>query len=183
MRLVVQLAAALLVGAVAKLIFRRVAHEYRRRGSLGPIGTALEFLIFGLHGVASYLYLDMTRVKASGLLLILAAVLLVIGLSVTLVGMGRLGWGATVGRNPAGLRQKGLYALSRNPQLIAYGLMLVGCVLLWPSWAGLIWLALYGYIGHIMVGAEEEHLSRVFGEEYRRYCERTPRYVGFLRAC
>jgi protein-S-isoprenylcysteine O-methyltransferase Ste14 len=185
MELVVQLVVALLVGAVARLIFGRVAREYRAKGRLGPISTLLEFLIFALHGTSSYLYLDLdlARVRASGPLLVLGAVLLVIGLFVVLVGMGRLGWGASMGRSPTGLRQQGLYSLSRNPQLVAYGLMLVGCVLLWPSWAGLIWLTLYGYIAHIMVGTEEEHLSRLFGEEYRRYCERTPRYIGFLRAC
>ena len=29
-----------------------------------------------------------------------------------------------------------------------------------------------------MVLTEEEHLRRVFGEDYARYCDRVPRYLG-----
>lgn len=28
-----------------------------------------------------------------------------------------------------------------------------------------------------MIITEEEHLSRVFGEEYQRYCSQVPRYL------
>jgi protein-S-isoprenylcysteine O-methyltransferase Ste14 len=28
-----------------------------------------------------------------------------------------------------------------------------------------------------MVSTEEEHLGRVFGEDYRRYCSEVPRYL------
>ncbi|MBF8295644.1 MAG: hypothetical protein HW389_2189 [Bacteroidetes bacterium] len=29
---------------------------------------------------------------------------------------------------------------------------------------------------------EEEHLRSIYGEEYERYCERVPRYLGFPRS-
>jgi len=29
-----------------------------------------------------------------------------------------------------------------------------------------------------MVRGEEEHLEMIFGDEYRKYCGQTPRYLG-----
>jgi len=36
-------------------------------------------------------------------------------------------------------------------------------------------------LAHLMILSEEEHLRDVFGEEYERYCERVPRYLGLRR--
>ena len=39
-------------------------------------------------------------------------------------------------------------------------------------------MLLLAIILHVMIVTEEEHLRAVFGEDYRRYCERVPRYLG-----
>ena len=80
------------------------------------------------------------------------------------------------------LRRTGPYRLTRNPQLVGFGMVLVGALLLWPSWYTLGWLLLYPIVAHMMVLTEEEHLRDVFGEEYAAYCERVPRYLGFPRS-
>jgi protein-S-isoprenylcysteine O-methyltransferase Ste14 len=77
-----------------------------------------------------------------------------------------------------GLVRSGLYRVTRNPQLVGGVLMVIGPALLWPSWYALGWVLLYGVVGHLMVMTEEEHLHQVHGEEYERYCEQTPRYLG-----
>ena len=64
------------------------------------------------------------------------------------------------------------------PQLVGGFLFIAGYALLWPSWAGLAWAALWPLIAHLMVRGEEEHLARIFGDEYRDYCAITPRYLG-----
>jgi protein-S-isoprenylcysteine O-methyltransferase Ste14 len=56
---------------------------------------------------------------------------------------------------------------------------LLGCVILYPSWQAAAWTVLYGAIAHVMVLTEEEHLGRVFEEEYQLYCHQVPRYFRF----
>ena len=104
-----------------------------------------------------------------------------VGLALTLIAMTRLSWGTSIGQRVSGLRQTGFYRFTRNPQIVAYGLVVTGYALLWPSWPGLVWVAAYGFIAHLMVRTEEEHLQRVYGDEYADYCARTPRYIGLLR--
>jgi protein-S-isoprenylcysteine O-methyltransferase Ste14 len=36
---------------------------------------------------------------------------------------------------------------------------------------------MYALIMHWMVLTEEEHLLRLFGDEYKAYCAETPRYL------
>jgi protein-S-isoprenylcysteine O-methyltransferase Ste14 len=78
------------------------------------------------------------------------------------------------------IHQAGLYRLTRNPQILAYGVIIVGWGVLWPSGYALGWMLLYGVIAHLMVLTEEEHLRQVGGEAYERYCEQVPRYVPFF---
>ncbi len=50
--------------------------------------------------------------------------------------------------------------------------------MVFQSWHALGLVVLFAAIAHLMVLTEEEHLRRVFGEEYARYCARVPRYLG-----
>jgi len=76
------------------------------------------------------------------------------------------------------LLQSGPYRLSRNPQLVFGILLVVGTVILWPSWYAAGWAVLYAVIAHLMVLTEEEHLHAEYGEEYDSSCARVPRYLG-----
>ena len=85
-------------------------------------------------------------------------------------------------RRALGLRvdalvQAGPYQLTRNPQIVSGALMVIGTVVLWPSWYALGWAVLYGFVAHMMVLSEEEHLREVHGDKYVRYCTDVPRYL------
>lgn len=177
------LLAAIVVIGFAWFTFWRVRVDYAARGKLTFPSTVLQIVMFALHGVASYSFLDsrLSEVKTASPLFACAVALMVVGLLATFAGMGRLSWGDTVGRSVTGLRTTGPYRFTRNPQLVAYFVFLAGYALLWPSWLGLAWLGLYGLIAHLMVLTEEGHLRRVFGGEYEDYCQRTPRYLGVPR--
>ena len=100
------------------------------------------------------------------------------------LGFGTMIWFGlrrALGLQVDGLIQRGLYRVTRNPQLVGGSLLVIGTVALWPSWYALGWAALYGVVGHLMVMTEEEHLRQVYGEAYERYCERVPRYLGLRR--
>ncbi len=79
------------------------------------------------------------------------------------------------------LTELGPYRWSRNPQLVGWFLFLLGFALNdWSLWCLAALVVVVIYI-HLMVLIEEEHLRRVFGEQYVDFCRRTPRYVGLGR--
>ena len=77
----------------------------------------------------------------------------------------------------SGLRQTGFYRFSRNPQVLAFLVAMIGYGLLWPTWQHAGSVVLIAALAHMMVLTEEEHLLDVLGEEYERYCQRVPRYL------
>lgn len=170
--------ALLLVAAV--FTFGRVRRDYQASGKLTPFSTFLEVLIFFLHGSASYAFLDsnLSHINTASPLFFLSILCMLVGVVLVAIAMGRLGMGESVGQQVSGLQQAGLYRYSRNPQIVAYCLVVIGYALLWPSWSGLVWVGLYLAIAHLMVRVEEEHLRQAYGAAYQRYCAETPRYLG-----
>jgi protein-S-isoprenylcysteine O-methyltransferase Ste14 len=186
-RTVVYLASALLLVLAAFLVFRvLVRRDYRRRGRLTPVSSALELLIWALFVGFPYLYNPPEWVwfwrpgvpvgpllRSTGIICITAGLLSAFG---TMIWFGLR---RAVGLEVSGLVQSGPYRLSRNPQLVGGSLLIVGTVTLWPSWYAAGWAILYGAIGHLMVLTEEEHLRAVYRDEYDSYCARVPQYVGW----
>jgi protein-S-isoprenylcysteine O-methyltransferase Ste14 len=76
----------------------------------------------------------------------------------------------------------GIYAWSRNPQNLGWGLVLVGVALLGRSGFALLLSVLFGLAVHIyIVLLEEPYLEHVYGYTYRNYCAKTARYLGIPR--
>lgn len=188
MRTIVYVISALLLVVTAFVVFRVVARrDYQRKGRLTPLSSALELLVWGLYMSFPYLYNPPEWARFWSADLPVSA-LRVIGVLCTVVGLvsafGTMLWfglrrafGLEVDR----LVQIGPYRFTRNPQLVGGSLMVIGTALLWPSLYALGWVVLYGFVGHMMVLTEEEHLLEVYGEEYARFCERVPRYLGLRR--
>ena len=168
----------------AYLIFRIVVRrDYLKRGCLSGFSTALEFMIFALHANLPYLYLGvpwptLPALPENPILRLLGLSIGGLGLLVTLFIMSRLGFGTTIGQRPGEVRQSGPYRLTRNPQLLSYGALLLGLGIMYPSIQTAAWILLYGAITHMMVLTEEEHLTNQFNEKYLDYCSRVPRYLG-----
>jgi protein-S-isoprenylcysteine O-methyltransferase Ste14 len=170
--------------AVAFVTFRvLVRRDYLRRGRLTPLSVFLEYAVFFLWGTFTYLdWSSATSIAEVGpLLRLIAWVLIIGGVGVTLIAMARLGIRRLHGLDSRVLEASGLYGVTRNPQIVASGLAVVGYALYWPSWHTAGWAALYLAICHMMVLTEEEHLRSAFGEQYARYSERVPRYLGLPR--
>lgn len=176
------IAAGLIAGGLllmAGYVFSRVRADYRQRGLLTRQVAVLQTGYFFIYALSSYLFLDsrLTAIASKGILFGLAALLMITGLSVVLLSMPFLGqrsFGAEVGK----LHTKGIYRFSRNPQLAGSFCFIIGYVLLWPSWTGALWAAVWLPISYWMIRAEEENLRSVFGKEYEEYCKRTPRFIG-----
>lgn len=179
-KLTVYLICYVLLLAFGWLILRRlVPRDYREYGKLTPVITFLQALLFFVYGGFPYLYLsrDWPAVSLPLILHIAGLLLLFGGLASLFYGMFRLGVLRSMGRGTPKLQQSGIYRFTRNPQALACGLYVIGFIILWPSWYALGWALLYFVIIHMMVLTEEEHLQRVYGEEYQEYCKRVPRYI------
>lgn len=165
--------------AAAFFVFARVRSDYQVHGRLSRPTAILQVAYFCVYALLSYAFLDsrLSHVRTGGLLFPLALVLMMAGFLLVVLSMpflGRRSFGREIGK----LRTGGLYRYSRNPQLVGGLFFIVGYAMLWPSWKGVLWASLWLVIMHLMVRGEEAHLQDVFGDEYREYCARTPRYLG-----
>ncbi|MBN8488587.1 MAG: isoprenylcysteine carboxylmethyltransferase family protein [Burkholderiales bacterium] len=78
------------------------------------------------------------------------------------------------------LALSGPYARLRHPQYLAFVLILLGFLLQWPTLLTLLMfpvlLLMYGRLAR----SEEREMEARFGEAYRRYAERTPRFLPIM---
>ncbi|MCK9357295.1 MAG: hypothetical protein M0R22_09180 [Dehalococcoidia bacterium] len=169
-------ALVLIVGA---LVFRRAGQDYARYGKLTKATSTLQVLVFVLHGASSLLLLDsrFSTIDTGSPVFGLAALLIIGGLVLLATTLKSVGVNKAVGQESSELTCSGMYRRSRNPQVLFYGIAVIGYTLLWPSWSGIVWVVLYAILAQVMVKTEETHLKRAYGAGYVEYCEHTPRYI------
>jgi protein-S-isoprenylcysteine O-methyltransferase Ste14 len=165
------------------LVFRVVVRrDYLRLGKLSGISVFLEILVFFIHGMLSYLYIEaefpsMPPLEPKPIVNTIGFILIGLGLIGTLTAMTRLGYGVSVGQTAGSVHRTGFYALTRNPQMIFYTILILGYSLLWTNWLTILWVVVFMIVGHMMVITEEEYLLASYGEEYGDYCREVPRYL------
>jgi protein-S-isoprenylcysteine O-methyltransferase Ste14 len=185
----IYLISAFLLLIAAFIIFRIIVRrDYERRGRLTLLSTLLESLIWDPYFGFPYIYNSsswpafwLSDQDVNPVLRYAGMILIGVGLAMTLAAMTLLGFGRSLGQEVNVLKQNGLYGLTRNPQIMAGSLMILGIALRWPSWYALGWVILFAVMAHMMVLTEEEHLRAIHGEEFVRYCAQVPRYLGFLK--
>src|SRR5262249_22055160 len=79
--------------------------------------------------------------------------------------------------HPDKLVTTGVFAFSRNPIYVAFGLVLLGQFLVFPNWIVLAYLAAGTWLIHRQVLREEDFLRKQYGQEYADYCNRVRRYL------
>lgn len=171
---------ALLAGAF--FVFAKVRYDYQNHGRLSQPVAILQAAYFCIYALTSYAFLDarLSQVDTDGVFFPFAIVLMLLGFFMVVLSMpflGKQSFGGEVGH----LKTNGIYRYSRNPQLVGGFLFIIGYAMLWPNWEGALWACLWLVISYLMVRGEEDHLERVFGDEYRDYCKRTHRYFGLPR--
>jgi len=75
---------------------------------------------------------------------------------------------------------RGLYRISRHPQIVMASLVLLGGCLCIGSWSALLAWLLARIFSHFGILGEEEVCLRLYGEPYAAYLERVPRYFVFF---
>jgi len=180
---------ALLLLGCAYFVFRLIVRrDYLLDGRLTWLSSSLQIFIFA--GLFSFPYLFnspewpwfwMLAGPNTPLLETLGLIPILLGFVFAFGTMAWFGFQRAFGFETQGLIRTGPYRITRNPQILGGYLLVMGTTLQWPSWFAVVWIILYGLIGHWMVLSEEEHLHAIFGEEYRLYCEQTPRYLLSFR--
>ncbi|WP_051540963.1 isoprenylcysteine carboxylmethyltransferase family protein [Ahrensia sp. 13_GOM-1096m] len=102
--------------------------------------------------------------------------LIVLGNIAVWNGVFKIGMDATSGE-ATGLKTDGLYRWSRNPQYVADITILLGWGVLTASLWALPVLAIGFAVLAVAPFAEEPWLEKVYGEDYRSYRLRVPRYI------
>jgi protein-S-isoprenylcysteine O-methyltransferase Ste14 len=77
---------------------------------------------------------------------------------------------------------KGLYSISRNPMYVGLILMQVGLGIICSSWVYLLLTLVLLILLNENLSAEERYCLYRYGDSYRRYKNKTPRWIGMPRA-
>ena len=72
----------------------------------------------------------------------------------------------------------GVFAISRNPGYLSFFLMCVGIGAACASWIFLLFAMVWIITWHFGVPNEERILLNKYGNAYREYMNRTPRWLG-----
>jgi protein-S-isoprenylcysteine O-methyltransferase Ste14 len=176
---------AILLLLFAYIVFRLIVRrDYIARGRLSTLSSNLQLIVF--IGFFSFPYqfnppewawFWMISTSSSQGLYLAGLLVICIGFLVAFGTMLWFGIGRAFGVHMDGLKKVGPYKLSRNPQILGGYLLVIGTSLQWPSLYTIGWILMYAIITHWMVITEEEHLLRIFGEEYEEYCLEVPRYM------
>jgi protein-S-isoprenylcysteine O-methyltransferase Ste14 len=98
-----------------------------------------------------------------------------------LVRINARGYKAELSSSGRKLITNGLYAFVRNPMYSGTFLIGAGVVaMIFKWWLLIVFLAVFLAIYLPQVRLEEKILSERFGEEYKEYCRRTPRFFPHL---
>jgi len=74
----------------------------------------------------------------------------------------------------------GAYARIRHPQYVGFVLIMFGFLLQWPTLLTLAMFPVLVFMYAWLARTEEADMERAFGDEYRRYAARTPRFIPRL---
>ena len=77
---------------------------------------------------------------------------------------------------------RGMYRFSRNPMYFSGFLMFAGVGLSCASWIVLLLAIIWLVFWRIAIPSEEKFLIRMYGESYRDYMNRTPRWIGIPKS-
>jgi len=77
---------------------------------------------------------------------------------------------------------RGVYRVSRHPIYLSGFLLYVGIGIACASWVLLLCAVLWIVLWYIVVPSEERFLLEKYGDTYREYMNRTPRWIGIPKS-
>jgi protein-S-isoprenylcysteine O-methyltransferase Ste14 len=129
---------------------------------------------FDLPSVSKHLFFHSKFISWVAVLLCLAALMLLFW---SLVSFGRSFRIGIDTDHADQLVTTGVFAFSRNPIYVAFGLILIGEFLVFPNWMLLVYVVAGVWLFHRQVLREEAYMREFYGAEYTAYCNRVRRYL------
>ena len=77
---------------------------------------------------------------------------------------------------------KGLHRYSRHPMYVTQALMFIGVSIASASWVFLLFSIIYTILSIICAIPEERFCLEKYGETYREYMNKTPRWIGIPKS-
>jgi len=129
---------------------------------------------FGFPTVTRQQFFHSQIVSAAGTLFCLAGLILFVLSLISFGSSFRVGIDPD---HPDRLVTTGIFAFSRNPIYVAFGLVLTGEFLLFSSWILLVYLLAAVWLFHRQVLREESFLKEHYGQRYLTYSAHVRRYL------
>lgn len=170
--------------AGASWLLRKVGRDYEERGQLSSGSSAVGWASYLLHAGLTILAARRARPLPLGRMpsRTLGGALILFGSALFAAGVREFrSFEQMSGLEKGELVKSGPYRYSRNPQVVGWGLALLGAALAGRSPKALLLVAAFFVLHRVYFSIEERHLERAFGEEYRRYRATTPRFLGLTR--
>jgi len=147
----------------------------QRAGYYAPVqaGEVLPSYIYQVSNVALFLYLFWTKIEADFSLYFYGGVICYcIGILLCIIATMNFAF-----PNAEGLNTNGLYYFSRNPMYIAYFVYFLGTCLLTQSGILFAILVFFQISAHWIILSEERWCIEKFGNSYKEYMDKVPRYL------
>jgi protein-S-isoprenylcysteine O-methyltransferase Ste14 len=106
------------------------------------------------------------------------------GLPVYLLGLiaYAMVWGGFATTPPDKPVTTGIYRYSRNSMALSQVLIYLGVGIAAASWVFILLSVLYMFAQLLWVDAEERHCLKHYGDAYREYMDKTPRWLGLPKS-
>ena len=126
---------------------------------------------------ASFIYSIFMPLKLGTIWFSIGLIVYLVGL--ILIAITMINFAATPMNKPV---TKGLYRYSRNPMFIGWFLIYFGIATACISWVYTLITVLFIFITAYLSPFEEEITLGQYGEAYKEYIEKTPRWIGLPRS-
>lgn len=164
----------LVFGAVVRSLPKDVTARLYDKSNWTPSQRALT-TVGKLFSAALFVILAFSPLQIGHPLLFIGSALFVLGLLGFVIAL--FNFSAAEPGRPA---TAGFYRISRNPQWVMLILVFLGGSLAVGSWAALLLFALAAACYHFRILAEERSCIARYGDTYRAYLTRVPRYLLFF---
>ena len=147
--------------------------KVKRIERLMSVATVLVFVggVLSIFWVSKFVR---TEIRVIGILMGIMAVIFFASATITMKNSWRVG----IPDEKTSLITNGIYSFSRNPAFVGFDLLYISICLMFFNIPLLILSVWAAVMLHLQILQEEEHMQRMFGEEYMQYKKHTLRYFG-----
>jgi protein-S-isoprenylcysteine O-methyltransferase Ste14 len=171
----------LLIFSAPTLFMSKEDKERVNRGKEDyPLSKNKKWLALSTHVVImplAFIYSIFLPLKLGTAWLYVGLAIFVLGLVMTLITT--YNFAATPLEEPV---TRGIYRISRHPIYLSGFVLYAGIGIACASWVLLLLAVLWIVFLQIAVPAEERFLLGKYGDAYRKYMNRTPRWIGFPKS-